>query len=93
MTHETCTAASIPAMPKTIAIVTPALNEERTIAEVISGIPRDIEGITAMEVVVVDDGSNDRTGELAGAAGAHVVRHEQPRGVGAAFRSGIEKSS
>lgn len=70
----------------------PALNEERTIAEVIRRIPAAIPGVDRIEVVVVDDGSTDRTGELARAAGAHVVRHPHPRGVGAAFRSGTEKS-
>jgi glycosyltransferase involved in cell wall biosynthesis len=71
----------------------PALNEERTIAEVIARIPRPIPGLDAIGVVVVDDGSTDRTGEIARAAGAEVVRHEKPRGVGAAFRSGLEASS
>ena len=71
----------------------PALNEERTIAEVIARIPRPIPGIDAIGVVVVDDGSTDRTGEIARGAGAEVVRHEKPRGVGAAFRSGLEASS
>lgn len=75
-----------------LVVQIPALNEEATIADVIRRIPRDIPGITSTEVVVVDDGSTDRTGELARAAGAHVVRHEKPRGVGAAFKSGIEKS-
>lgn len=71
----------------------PALNEEKTLATVIAGIPRDIPGIDTVEVVVVDDGSTDRTSEIAKAAGAHVVRHERPRGVGLAFRSGLERSS
>lgn len=75
-----------------LVVQIPALNEEATIADVIRRIPRDIPGVTSTEVVVVDDGSTDRTGELARAAGAHVVRHEKPRGVGAAFKSGIEKS-
>jgi glycosyltransferase involved in cell wall biosynthesis len=69
------------------------LNEEATIAGVIARIPRDIPGITETGVVVVDDGSTDRTSELSRAAGAEIVRHEKPRGVGAAFRSGLEASS
>ncbi|MFH0878748.1 MAG: glycosyltransferase family 2 protein [Lentisphaerota bacterium] len=71
----------------------PALNEEKTIAGVIENIPRDIPGIAEVRVLVIDDGSTDRTGELAAKAGALVVRHEQPRGVGAAFKTGIEKST
>jgi glycosyltransferase involved in cell wall biosynthesis len=68
----------------------PALNESRTIAQVIGAIPRPIEGVDEIQVVVIDDGSTDDTGALARAAGAHVLRHEQPRGVGMAFRTGIE---
>ncbi len=67
----------------------PALNEAKTIRNVMEAIPRTIPGITAITVVVVDDGSTDGTGDLARSAGAHVLRHEQPRGVGAAFRTGI----
>ena len=76
-----------------LVVQIPALNEERTIADVIGRIPRKIEGVDTVQVVVVDDGSTDRTGELARQAGADVVRHEQRRGVGAAFRSGIERST
>jgi glycosyltransferase involved in cell wall biosynthesis len=76
-----------------LVVQMPALNEEKTIASVIAGIPKSIPGVDSVEVVVVDDGSTDRTGEIARAAGAHVVRHERPRGVGLAFRSGLERSS
>ncbi len=76
-----------------LVVQMPALNEEKTLATVIAGIPKDIPGVDSVEIVVVDDGSTDRTGEIARAAGAHVVRHECPRGVGLAFRSGLERSS
>ena len=76
-----------------LVVQLPALNEEATIAQVIRGIPRDLPGVTETRVVVVDDGSTDRTGELARAEGAIVVRHEQPRGVGSAFRSGVQQST
>lgn len=71
----------------------PALNEEKTIAQVIASLPRNMDGIDEVGVVVVNDGSTDRTAELARAAGAVVVSHERPRGVGAAFRSGLMKSA
>ena len=76
-----------------LVVQLPALNEERTIADVIRRIPRAVPGVDDIRVVVVDDGSTDRTGALAAAAGAVVVRHERRRGVGAAFRSGIERSA
>lgn len=80
-----------PAMKLVVQI--PALNEEKTIADVIRGIPRSIPGISSTEVVVVDDGSTDRTSEIAVQNGAVVVRHERTLGVGAAFRSGLEQSA
>jgi glycosyltransferase involved in cell wall biosynthesis len=75
-----------------LVVQIPALNEEKTIADVIKRIPRDIPGVSETQVRVIDDGSTDRTGELAREAGADVVRHEQPRGVGGAFRTGVEKA-
>jgi glycosyltransferase involved in cell wall biosynthesis len=67
----------------------PALNEEATVASVIRGVPRQLPGVGSIEVVVVDDGSSDRTSERAIEAGARVIRHPSPRGVGAAFHSAL----
>jgi len=75
--------------PKLVVIL-PALNEEKTVADVIRRIPRQIPGIGQVQVVVVDDGSTDATATLAREAGAHVVSHPSRRGVGAAFATGIE---
>jgi glycosyltransferase involved in cell wall biosynthesis len=73
-----------------LVIMIPALNEEKTIGDVIRRIPRDIEGIAATEVIVIDDGSTDRTAELARAAGAQVISHHSNRGVGAALATGMD---
>lgn len=67
----------------------PALNEARTIGDVIHAIPREIPGIKDVEVLVIDDGSTDETGTRAAEAGAHVLRHESTRGVGAAFQTAL----
>jgi len=67
----------------------PALNEQKTLGEVIRGIPREMPGIGVIEVIVIDDGSDDRTGEVAREAGAFVIRHQSSRGVGAAFHTGL----
>lgn len=75
-----------------LVVQIPALNEERTIAEVIKAIPARIEGVDEIQVLVVDDGSTDRTGDLARGGGAVVVRHVEPRGVGMAFQSGIRRA-
>jgi glycosyltransferase involved in cell wall biosynthesis len=72
-----------------LVVIIPALDEEATVATVVRGIPREIEGVDRVEVVVVDDGSSDRTAELAREAGATVVSHGENQGVGAAFATGI----
>lgn len=76
----------------TLCIVLPAYNEEAAIEDLLDGIPRKLPGISEIFVVVVDDGSDDRTSELARRHGALVVRHSRNRGIGAAFQTGVEKA-
>ena len=72
-----------------VSIIIPAFNEEAAIGEVV----RDLKGTLAgAEIIVIDDGSSDRTAEAASAAGAHVVRHGGNRGYGAAIKTGIKHS-
>ncbi|HEX8422395.1 MAG TPA: glycosyltransferase family 2 protein [Pyrinomonadaceae bacterium] len=68
-----------------VSVVIPALDEEETIGAVVREVPREI----ASEVIVVDNGSADRTAERAREAGARVVR-EPRRGYGRACRAGAE---
>jgi glycosyltransferase involved in cell wall biosynthesis len=69
----------------------PAYNEEATIAQALRDIPRKIEGITAIETLVIDDGSSDNTADAARKAGAtHVVQLKTHRGLSAAFIAGID---
>jgi glycosyltransferase involved in cell wall biosynthesis len=75
-----------------LVVIIPALNEQATIAEVIEGIPRVLPGVSSIRVLVVDDGSSDLTGAKAAACGAEVVRHGQPKGVGAAFQTGVARA-
>jgi glycosyltransferase involved in cell wall biosynthesis len=70
-----------------VAVVIPAFNEEDCIAGVLDAIPREACGL-AVETIVVDDGSRDRTGEIAAQHGAYVARLERNCGQGAAFRVG-----
>lgn len=72
-----------------LVVSMPALNEEKTIAKVIEGIPRNIPGITQIAVLVVNDGSTDATAALSTQAGATVLSNPEPRGVGAAFHSAL----
>ncbi len=75
-----------------LVVQIPALNEEATLRDVIRRVPRKLPSVDQVEVVVVDDGSTDRTAAIALEEGAHLVQHPVRRGVGAAFRSGLEKS-
>ena len=70
---------------KRVAVVIPAYNEERTIVDVIRGLKQ--RGFTTL--IVVDDGSSDRTGELASREGAIRLRHILNRGLGGALGTGI----
>jgi len=70
-----------------IAVVIPAYNEEPTVADVVRGIPREIAG-KAVEVIVVVDGSDDRTADEARAAGALVCDVPINRGQGLIFMLG-----
>src|SRR5947209_4507215 len=68
----------------------PAFNEEATIAQTLRDIPKKIDGITAIETVVIDDGSSDNTVDAARKAGAtHVVQLKTHRGLSSAFLAGI----
>jgi hypothetical protein len=63
-------------------------DEESRLPRVLDKLPGEACGMP-VDVVVVDDGSRDRTAELALARGAQVISHESSRGLGAALRSGL----
>lgn len=67
-----------------VTVVVPAFNEEARVASVVSGLREEFG-----TVVVVDDGSSDRTADLARAAGARVVSHPSNLGQGAALQTGF----
>jgi glycosyltransferase involved in cell wall biosynthesis len=75
-----------------LVVTIPALNEEKTIAAVIGGIPRDVAGITETEVIVVNDGSTDSTAAEAAGAGAIVINLRGRPGLGTVFRTGLERA-
>ena len=69
----------------------PCLNEEKSIALTISNIPRQVSGIDKVEILVIDDGSGDRTAQTAKEAGAdYVICLNKTRGLGEAFLCGIK---
>jgi glycosyltransferase involved in cell wall biosynthesis len=75
---------------KKIVVIVPALNEETTIEDLIIRILRLKNETNNYSVLVIDDGSTDRTCELSKKSGATVVIHERNRGVGKSVRDGIQ---
>lgn len=69
-----------------LLVAIPALNEEVTVQQVISAVPREIHSLHT-DVLVVDDGSSDSTAELARKAGAFVISHGSNMGLGTVFRT------
>jgi glycosyltransferase involved in cell wall biosynthesis len=82
----------MPIMDHKLVVIIPALNEAKTIGDVISAIPKNIPGIASTQVIVINDGSTDATPTIAAEYGALVVSHSQPQGVGAAFHTGIHNA-
>jgi len=74
-----------------LMVIIPAYNEQDTIAEVIDSIPKNIYRIDEIEILVVDDGSTDRTAEIAAAKGVSVISHRENKGLGIAFQTGVEE--
>ncbi len=81
-----------------LVVTIPAYNEELTISRAIGEVPRSIPGISKVEVLVADDGSDDQTAEVARQAGAdHVVRLRKNFGLtiafGAALQAAVERGA
>lgn len=73
-----------------LVVQVPCLNEETTLPAVLDSIPRKISGIDQIEILVIDDGSTDRTVEIARAHGVrHVLRHAANQGLGRSFSDGV----
>lgn len=74
-----------------LIIQIPCFNEEETLPAVVADLPKAIPGIDSIEYQVIDDGSTDRTSEVARSLGVHhVVSLGTNRGLATAFRIGIE---
>ena len=75
-----------------LVVTIPAQNEDKTIASVVRGVPREIDGITEIEVIVMDDGSTDHTARCAREAGAIVVPIHGRPGLGKVFKTGQDRA-
>lgn len=74
-----------------LIIQIPCYNEESTLPQTVHDLPRSLPGIGTIEYLVVDDGSNDRTAEVARELGVHhIVQLKQNYGLAKAFAAGLE---
>jgi len=74
-----------------LVIQIPVLNEQDTIADVLTHLPRSIPGIDEIAVLIIDDGCTDDTIRVALTHGAHhVVRHTSNKGLATAYQTGID---
>jgi glycosyltransferase involved in cell wall biosynthesis len=79
------------AAPKKLIIQIPCLNEAQTLPVALRDLPREVDGFDVVEWLVVDDGSTDRTADVARESGAdHVLSLEHNQGLARAFMAGIE---
>ncbi|MDH5748546.1 MAG: glycosyltransferase family 2 protein [Rhodospirillales bacterium] len=70
----------------------PCYNEAETLAETVADIPRHIDGVAQVEIMVVDDGSTDDTVGVARELGVdHIIRNKNNQGLARAFRFGIDE--
>lgn len=76
-----------------LIIQIPCFNEESTLPKTLEDLPKKIDGIDVIEVLIIDDGSKDKTREVARKHGVHhIVSFSQNRGLAKAFEAGIEFS-
>ena len=69
----------------------PCLNEEKTLPITVADIPRRVEGVDEVEILIIDDGSTDRTVEVARELGVeHIVRFPKHKGLAKAFMAGMD---
>ncbi len=73
-----------------VFVQVPCLNEEQTLPDVLAGIPTEIDGVDEIVILIIDDGSTDRTLEVAREHGvSHFVHHTRNMGLARSFRDGV----
>ncbi len=77
-------------MVKKLLVAIPAYNEEEKIEEVIQNIPEKLKEVSEIHILVIDDGSTDKTAKIAGDSGAEVIKNYRNMGLGATFGKCIQ---
>jgi glycosyltransferase involved in cell wall biosynthesis len=73
-----------------LVVQIPCLNEAATLPLVLKSIPKKIPGIKTIEILIIDDGSTDKTVQVAKAHGVkHFVHHNKTQGLGRSFHDGV----
>src|SRR5919202_2467836 len=76
-----------------LIIQIPCFNEEEQLPATLAALPREVPGVDQVEWLIVDDGSTDRTVEVARANGVdHIVRLTNNKGLAQAFQAGLDAS-
>lgn len=76
-----------------VIVQIPCLNEEKTLPLVLKSIPKKIKGVDELEILIIDDGSTDKTVEVAKKYGVHhIVRHTRNMGLARSFRDGVDRA-
>lgn len=73
----------------TVSILIPAFNEEDSLSKTVNAILSQTVGVADHEVIVIDDGSSDRTGEIARTLPVKLIQHERNLGYGASLKDGL----
>ena len=79
-------------LPASVSVLIPAYNEEGALAETIAAIEKHRAAFAEMEIIVINDGSNDRTGEIARTLPVTLIEHETSRGYGASLKDGLRQA-
>lgn len=73
-----------------LVVQIPCYNEETTLPMVVESIPRKIKNVDSVEIMIIDDGSQDRTVEIAKELGVdHIIQHKQNKGLATTFAEGV----
>jgi glycosyltransferase involved in cell wall biosynthesis len=75
-----------------VSVLIPACNEEAALADTIAAIETHRALFGEMEIIVINDGSSDRTGEVARALPVTLIEHETNRGYGASLKDGLQQA-